>query len=917
MAGGGPLIGRELELAEMERMLSDARLLTVTGAGGCGKTRLALEFADRVAADGGCDEGSLCVPVMLASVRGEEELLDALLRALGARERFGASQMDVLIECLGAYRAPLLVLDNCEHVLASAAAVVGEMLDAVPAARMMATSRTPLHLGGERVLRLHPLSLPQEGGGVPAVVCSDSGRLFVDRAARASRGFALTAQSAPAVAEICRRLDGLPLAICLAAARVSERSAEEIASELTRHGALARTSGTDPLSQHRSVRASLDWSYRLLGDPERQALRCLSVFSGGFTAAAAHAVIASEASVELVRGLLARLQASGMIMPMLSRGEERWTLLQTVGEYAAHRLDQQGEDRAARDRHLVWFHSYAAQASSMLAGPDGHEPIDLETANLRRAHEHALVHDTAAALGMTASLARHWILAERFQEARTACAATLSAADEREDPVRRALVHCAGALVEMLGEGYAAALAGTRAGLALLSDDHGPGMRAECLRCASMVLIQTGADLDAGMRSAERAVELARSTDDRFGLAFALVNLATAAALCDRFPVTHASYAEFLSIRPACGHVVLRRWAENAAAWAHLCAGSPQQALEHADRAIALEGDCPSMTYFQLVGFRIQALARIGESARALREAEEALRAAAECGALQALPAIEMAMMVAQLTHGDLAGAQRSAEGLLRMPHLHTLACARETLARVALARGDLGRAAAQALELEAIAERAGSERQHMLARRLNGAAASAAGEAATGRELLHQALQSCSELGLERDAAETLEELALLAAQGGEIERAARLVSAAAAARTRLHCPPMPAVAERLDAMRAQLTGGVAHDGSDAHRWQAAWAQGQTLTLSEAIAYARRGRGPRDRPHDGWESLTPIETEVATLASGGMSNPEIAARLFISRGTVKMHLSNIYRKLEVANRTELANHAINAERDA
>jgi DNA-binding CsgD family transcriptional regulator len=305
------------------------------------------------------------------------------------------------------------------------------------------------------------------------------------------------------------------------------------------------------------------------------------------------------------------------------------------------------------------------------------------------------------------------------------------------------------------------------------------------------------------------------------------------------------------------------------------------------------------MTHFQALGFRIQALARLGETDRARREGTEAMKRAEESGALVAVPAIEMALMVADLQSRDFDAAGERARRLLGMPHLHTLALAHETLARAALGQGDLAGADAKARELEAIAERSGGARQAAVAKRLMGSAAVRTGEIERGRDLLHDALRACAESGFERDAAETLAELALADAGGGSLERAARLGGAAAATWTRLECAP-PTAEHELRALAAGLDG-------EAGRWRAAWEQGEALTLEEAIAYARRGRGPRDRPPAGWESLTPTELQVAELAAEGMSNPQIASQLFVSRSTVKLHLSNVYRKLGVGNRVELA----------
>lgn len=903
----GPLIGRESELAQLEGILTSTRLLTVTGAGGCGKTRLVLELADRVSSS---QDGPECVIALLSSLASEEQLVDALLAAVGARERFGSRPREILMERL-AKRRPLLVLDNCEHLVAEVGRLIAALLDAAPEIRVLATSREPLAIDSERVFRLGPLSLPDAEGGVGGVVRSDAGRLFVDRATQSNSAFALTPTVATAVARICRQLDGLPLAIGLAAARLDTLSADEIAQSLVRGEHLSAAIGEDELPQHGSLRASLDWSYRLLDERERALLAGLSVFSGGFTVAAARAVAAPAESKGHVRGLLVGLEAKGLIMPMPAGGQERWAFLQTVAEYAAEQLTQSGERDQIADRHLAHFLAYAAHADTRLAEADGHQRIEQETPNLRRALDRAIERDRGGALQIAASLMRHWILAEHFQEARSVSAAVLAAAGGRGNVDARAVLHCGASLVGMLSEDYTAAVQSTQAGLGLLGDVQDAGAQSTCLMFSSMVLIQTGLDLGEGLHNAERAVELQRTIEEPLGLAFALVNLAVAAMMCERFGQVDGSYEEFLAIPRARDHARLRTWAEQAAAWAQIGAGSPERALEHADRGIALEGEWPSMTHFQVLGFRIHALSRLGRTEQALAEGTDAMRRAEQSGALQSVPAIELALMVAELMHGDPDAAEIRALRLLEMPHLHTLVLARETLARVALMRGNAEEAITHAHELEAMAVRSGSLRHNALAEYIRGCAVVRADEIDKGRDLLHAALETYAELGLEREAADVLDELALLAAHAGEGQRAARLAAAAAAARARLGCSPWPGASHRLDAARAKLPAAE-RDGS----WQAAWEQGQALALPDAIAYARRGRGPRDRPRAGWASLTPVELEVAQLAASGISNPEIATRLFIARGTVKMHLSHAYRKLGVANRTELATAIATRESD-
>lgn len=901
MSYGGPFIGRERELAELEHTMSTNRLVTVTGPGGCGKTRVALELSER---SGAGNKLSDRVVVELAVVRKIEQVIDALVRALGLRERAGRTQTEVLLESLKDRRA-LLVLDNCEHVSAEVRRLASDLLAAAPSLRILVTSREPLGITGEVVFALAPFGLPEPGGGVASVVRSDAGRFFVDRAASADPGFALTPSAASNVARICHALDGLPLALGLAAARVGTISISEIADGLSRWGRLAGASGPDalPLPQHRSIRASLDWSQQLLSERERVLLLRLATFAGGWSAGAAHAVALPEAGESEAFDLMERLEAKGLIVAAPADAQPRWTFLQTIAEYAAEQLALDDEEAAAaRHRHLAWFRGFARDADRLLLEPGGRDLIDRETPNLRVALDWAIEHDAPGAVAIVASLTRHWILGEHLAEGSAASAAALSVVADRCDVGARALVHCGAGVISTLKEDYEPGLANTYTGLGMLSDVEDSATRARCLQMSAMVLILTGVDLPGGLHNGRLAVELMRAAGDLSGLAWALVNVAMAEGICDRFDAARAAYDEFRAIPGASEHGRLRTWAELAAAWVELIAGSAERALQHADLALALDGDWPSMTHFVLTCNRVHALALLGRTEAAIDEGLRALTKARESGAPMAMPAIQMALAVAELMVGDLESAELRARPLLDMPQTHTVALIREVLAQIALARGDSHEARLQGREIAAVAERTGSQRHRALADYLNGCSAVLDGEHEHGRALVQAALAAYAELGLERGAADALEELALLAAVTCDCTRAARLAGAATAARERLSCASLPRSAQRLAAARAHF---VERDGKVS--WSAAWAEGETLALADAIAYARRGRGPRARPASGWGSLTPSEIEVADLAASGMSNPQIASQLFMSRSTVKMHLSSVYLKLRIANRTELA----------
>jgi predicted ATPase/DNA-binding CsgD family transcriptional regulator len=896
----GPLIGRETELLALEQAIGASRLVTLTGVGGCGKTRVARELAARLV---GQAESLEVIVVELAVIRAAEHVVDALLRATGARERAGREPTEVLLDRLRA-GCTVLVIDNCEHVIGEVRRLAASLVRSAPELRVVATSREPLGVEEELVVTLSPLRLPVAGAGaVAAVVRSEAGCFFVDRAAVGDPSFALTPSTARAVVRICHELDGLPLALGLAAARVGDLTPGEIADGLSRRGRLEGGYEENELPQHRSVRASLDWSYGLLDETERVLFRRLSAFSGAWDTAAARAVALPQASETEVSALLGDLAAKGLVLAPETGDQTRWSFLQIVGEYAAEQLALDTEEQeAARDRQLGWFRAMTANIDGLLLGAGGHERIDQETPNLRLALGRALERDSSVAFAMVGSLLRHWILAEHFEEGRAATARVLGDGAQVDDAAAWALVHLGAALIGTLSEDYQAAGENLQRGLPFVGRVTDPDTRARCLQMSAMVLILTGMDLPEGVRTANLAAELMRSSGDSLGLAWALVNVAMAEGICDRFDAARSAYEEFLTVPSAAQHPRLRTWAELAAAWTELIVGSPARALAHTELALELEGGWPSMTHFILSGFRVHALALAGRTDEAIADGVRALARAYESRAVMAAPGIEMSLAVAELMAGELDRAEGRARALLEMPQVHTVALMREALAQIALARNDAREAAVHGQQLAAAAERSGSPRCRAVADFVQGCAAVVEGDLDRGRDLVQRALATHAAFGLERGAADCLDELALIAASGGDCARTARLAAAAGQARTRLGCAPLPTRSTRIAAARERF---VAADGRVV--WEAAWSEGETMALADAIAYARRSRGPRDRPATGVSSLTPTERAAARLAATGISNPQIASQLFMARGTVKMHLSNVYLKLGVANRTELA----------
>lgn len=363
-------VGRHRELAECRRLLGDTRLLTLTGVGGCGKSRLMLRLADALVAEH--PDGIWFLD--LAPLSDPMRVPEALVAALGVQEEAGRTLTDTLADHLRDKRT-LILLDNCEQMLAAAAEVAATLLQSCAQVRMVATSREAMAVPGEVTYQVPSLPLPDPGGagGMDMIGSSDSVRLFVERAGLVRPGFQLDAQNAPVVAEICRRLDGIPLAIELAAARVKVLATDEIRARLDDMFRLLAGGSRATLPRHQTLRATIQWSYDLLSPPEQELLRNLSVFAGGWTLDAATAVSGGEQDEFEVLDALARLVDKSLVVVVVEGGstrKSRYRFLETVRQYALEKLNETGQGQAVRDRHLDYFLGLATEARDRLTGPE-------------------------------------------------------------------------------------------------------------------------------------------------------------------------------------------------------------------------------------------------------------------------------------------------------------------------------------------------------------------------------------------------------------------------------------------------------------------------------------------------------------------------------------------------------------------
>jgi predicted ATPase/class 3 adenylate cyclase/DNA-binding CsgD family transcriptional regulator len=881
-------IGRIAAMSEVRESLTDNRLVTLTGAGGSGKTRLAVEIASQLTTEFG--HGVWYVD--LSPITDPAVVPATLARTVGLPDQPGRSPLETVVRFIND-RKVLLLLDNCEHLLDACGNMVVELLNVCPGLTLFTTSREPIGVTGEVTWRVPSLSVDDE-----AV------ELFTDRAQRVRPNFRVTGDDAGLVREICVRLDGMPLGIELAAARVRALSLAQIVESLHDRFRLLTGGARTAVRRQQTLRASVDWSHALLTEPERTLFRRLGVFMGGFDLEAAQAVGAStEVEQFQILDQLSLLVDKSLVVADDISGTMRYRLLETVRQYALEKLGESGEADAVRDRHGDYYTDGASDLVLLMRRGDQRlmDWAEVEIDNLRAAF--AWSRETGAiekALRLASSLQKFWITRGRFLEGLAWFEAAVT--DEPGAGVAaevwvRAVAH-QGSLAAWLT--VPASRDRAQAGLSLARQLGHPSLLTTSLTaCGALALY----DPEKSRSYFDEAADLAQQSDDRQSLCDVRLLQAVLGDIWGDPISARAAAEECRELADALGD---RFTSSNIRSWL----GVALYMLGDLDEGcrvllpMAEEGAATGdlvMTVFGNVGLgRVRAFQGQPDMARACGQA--ALAATTAMGGFHE-DAAYVVLADAALAGGDGPAAKSACEASWRctVPERAAFIQSLSPMSDALLACGELVAARRWADDAVAIAQ--GWHKMVALIARAH--IALSQGEPEQAERDAHDALMIATHTHGFLHLPEIVECLARLAAGDGNHENAPRLFGAADAIRLQIGVVRFAVYQADYDAAVAATRAALGDSGFDA-----AWADGAALSIEETIAYAQRGRGERKRPASGWESLTPTEHDVVRLVSDGLANKDIAARLFISPRTVQTHLTHVYAKLGLASRVQLVQEA-------
>lgn len=830
-------VGREDDLAQVASLLASHRLVTLIGTGGVGKTRLALQTARILVEEGGQDLGELrgeeAVLVELAALT-DPRLVDVeILDGLGLRPEPDQTTTASLVMALQGRRI-LLVLDNCEHLLRACAVLAEALLSRCAGLRILATSREPLRIPAERTMRVRSLSAPvvPVGQRLPMnelpfeeLLGFESVRLFAERAAAAS-GLELTAENAAAAAHICAELDGIPLALELAAARTGSLSVQDIAGRLDDRFALLSSGSRSAPSRQRTLAGAVGWTYDTLNPNQRTAFHRLSAFAGGFTLAAAEALwpeaLRPEAP-ETVLDLVTSLVECSVIVAETGQSPTRYRLPETMRQYAAARLNQV-DGEIMRRRHLDWVTALAQRADTGLA-EDGRQAkwldsVDAEQDNLRAALGWAVsaAAPSGAALPLAVAVGRFWEVRGHLTEGRRWLEAAIADDDGRNPLLRARALNLAGILAQRQGDMTSARV-----------------LYQECL-------------------------VIRRDRSDRPGVAAALHGLGNLAALAGDAVNAQSFFTECLDLGRELGDTQVIAASLANLGWVALNQGDLSSARLYDEESLALRRQIGDRHGIAMLLGNLGFLAfQEGDFAAARAFNEESLALRRELGDRHGI-----AMLLGNLGHlafqeGDDPTARSLYEqGLALRQELgdrHGEAGSLASLGELARVGGDTATASRLLNQAMKLATGLGDRYRTATLLVSLGHLAIVTGDHSRAGEFLAQALPHGGEMLPQTTVADWLEALADLAASEvipsqalpeGQVGfdssvRAARLLGAAAALRTTIGAPVLP---RHMEAVASTATRVLSDVGPA--RFAAAWAEGQAFNLAEAVDYAQGSLRPR-----------------------------------------------------------------------
>ncbi|MEV4019510.1 LuxR C-terminal-related transcriptional regulator [Nonomuraea angiospora] len=870
-------VGRRSELAAVRALLDTGRLVTLTGTGGVGKTRLAAEIAAAEAARR--PDGVWWVE--LAAAGDQARLAELVAARLGVLVEPVQGPVRSMTAQLRGRRA-LLCLDNCEHVIDGAAEVASALLSSCPELSVLVTSREPLAVPGEVVWR------------VPSLAPDEALELFVERGRQVRQQFGLDRAGEAAARVMCSRLDGIPLAIELAAAWLGSLTPQQIEHGLDdRFGLLVR-SPRGVAARQQTLAASIAWSHDLLDEPDRAVFRRLAVFPSGFDLDAVRTVCpGGVVARDDVLGSIGRLVDKSLVVAEARGGVSRFLLLETIRGYAADRLREAGEADLLRDRHLDHFLAFATGGPARAADLDAWRArLEGEYDNLRAALEWGLAAaDPGRGRRLAAELSWLWHLDRRGHEGIAFLRRAIDRAPADRSPLQARLLTGLALVADTtspLDLEYDVA----QQALELATAHGDESLRSQCLSLAAVGRFYT--DFAAAWGLTVEAIHSANLAGDELFKHAQLALQGMIRHLQDRHdearPLLEAALDGLRHRHRGIASTTLAYLSGGA-----LVSGRPAEARRLAEQSLELAE--PLGDYLR-VGMARAALAAAhtasGDVSAALEAIRPLLLLMENAEAAVFVPGVGSALAQVLLADSDLDGALRWFEHDVRQAeHVAPTYLAAQVHAgygevlrragRYDDARGELDRAAtiARKLGMPRVLADALQQQAHL-----------------TGDpDLHHEALTIRVAHGLRTFWVDSLDAIAALLAP----PNAVRTLAASTTARAALGYPRPVAERREYDELLARLRQRLGEE------FATAWAAGAELSLEDAVAYVRRSRGARDRPAAGWDSLTPTELSVARLAAAGLTNPQIGARLFMSRSTVKTHLSNIYAKLGVANRTELA----------